>query len=119
MTRPVLFICIGNSTRSIMTEAILRGIGGDRFAAYSAGTFPAGLLQPLVVPTLLQLGMPMQGLRSKSWTEFVKPSVPVMDVVITLCDHTAAELCLTWPGTPTRQHWSIVDPTGDPMPMRP
>lgn len=106
----VLFLCTGNSARSIMAESILRRLGGGRFRAFSAGSRPQDAVHPLALEILREQGYPTEGLRAKSWAEFEAPGAPVLDWVITVCDNAAAEVCPVWPGQPLRAHWSIADP---------
>ncbi|WP_375461100.1 arsenate reductase ArsC [uncultured Enterovirga sp.] len=107
----VLFLCTGNSARSIMAESILRGLGGTHFKAFSAGSHPSGTVNPLAIKTLESFDFPTQGLRSKSWDEFALPGAPVMDFVLTVCDQTAGEACPAWPGQPMSAHWGIEAPS--------
>jgi arsenate reductase len=106
----VLFICSGNSARSIMAEALLNHLGHDRFRAFSAGSRPRGEVDPMVHELLSGLGYDISGLRSKSWNEFSGPDAPEMDFIFTVCDRTAGELCPIWPGQPISGHWSFPDP---------
>jgi arsenate reductase len=106
----VLFLCTGNSARSIMAEALLNAQSGGRFRAHSAGSHPKGRVHPLAIEMLQRNHLPTEGLRSKSWNEFAAPNAPKMDFVVTVCDHAARESCPIWPGHPSTAHWSIADP---------
>ena len=106
----VLFLCTGNSARSILAESILRKDGTSRFRAFSAGSTPKGAVHPLALRTLESMDYPTDGMRSKSWLEFAAPDAPVMDFVFTVCDNAAGESCPLWPGQPMTAHWGIEDP---------
>lgn len=114
MTAPkpinILYLCTGNSHRSIMAEAITNRMGKGRFRAFSAGSRPEGKVSPETIELLIDLGYETAKLRSKSWAEFVQPGAPAMDIVITVCDSAAGETCPVWPGHPATAHWSIPDP---------
>ena len=106
----ILFLCTGNSARSILAESILNQMGSDRFRAFSAGSYPKSHVHPLALRLLQQLGYTTVDLRSKSWEEFTGTDAPRLDLVITVCDQAAAETCPVWAGQPTSGHWSIPDP---------
>ncbi|MHB2268003.1 arsenate reductase ArsC [Aliihoeflea sp. PC F10.4] len=116
----VLFLCTGNSARSILAEAILNHMGNGRFRAFSAGSQPKGQVHPLAIETLQHFDFPVNGLRSKNWDEFSSPSAPVMNFVFTVCDNATGEACPVWPGHPMTAHWGIEDPAAisDPVAQR-
>src|SRR3546814_5328755 len=107
----VLFLCTGNSARSILVEAILNHVCQGLFRSYSAGSTPKGAVHPMTLETLVKVGIPTDGLRSKAWDEFAVPGAPKMDFVFTVCDNAAGETCPIWPGHPMTAHWGIEDPS--------
>ena len=106
----VLFLCTGNSARSILAEQLLNHWGGGRFCAFSAGSRPKGSVHPIALQLLEHMRLPIEGLRSKSWNEFAAPGAPPLDFVFTVCDNAAGEVCPYWPGQPMTAHWGVKDP---------
>jgi arsenate reductase (thioredoxin) len=109
-TYNVLFLCTGNSARSVLAESLLTHWGRGRFNAFSAGSFPKGQVHPLALDLLKRMNLPAEGFRSKSWDEFAAPGAPPLDFIFTVCDNAAGEVCPVWPGKPTTAHWGIADP---------
>jgi len=109
-TYNVLFICTGNTARSILAEGLMNHLGRGRFSAYSAGSQPKGVVNPFALQTLASWHIPTDGFRSKSWDEFVRPDGPQMHYVFTVCDNAAGEVCPFWPGQPMTAHWGVPDP---------
>jgi protein-tyrosine-phosphatase len=109
-TYNVLFLCTGNSARSILAESLLNTLGKGKFRAFSAGSFPKGQVHPLALELLKRANLPAERLRSKSWDEFASPGAPPIDFIFTVCDNAAGEVCPIWPGKPMTAHWGIADP---------
>ena len=114
----VLFLCMGNTARSVLAESILRKDGAARFRAFSAGSHPKGTVNPFALKVLRAFDYPTDGFRSKSWDEFALPDAPKMDFVFTVCDDAAGEVCPVWPGHPMTAHWGIEDLWKEPLPKR-
>jgi arsenate reductase (thioredoxin) len=106
----VLFLCTGNSARSILAEALLNHRGAPSFRAFSAGSHPTGKVNPGALKCLMEAGLPTESLRSKSWDRFAEPGAPQMNFVFTVCDNAANEICPVWPGKPVAAHWGVADP---------
>ena len=109
-TYNVLFLCTGNSARSILAESLLNTLGTGKFRAFSAGSFPKGQVHPMAIELLKRTNLTADGLRSKSWDEFASPGAPPIDFIFTVCDNAAGEVCPIWPGKPMTAHWGIADP---------
>jgi arsenate reductase (thioredoxin) len=109
----VLFLCTGNSARSVLAESLLNHWGHGRFRGFSAGSFPKGQVNPYAVDLLKRMNLPAEGLRSKSWDEFAAPGAPPIDFIFTVCDNTAGEVCPVWPGKPMTAHWGVADPAAE------
>ena len=109
-TYNVLFLCTGNSARSIMAEVMLNHLGKGRFRAHSAGSQPSGKVNPFSIETMRAMGLDTNGLRSKAWDEFAAPGAPPIDFIFTVCDNAAGEVCPIWPGKPVTAHWGVADP---------
>jgi arsenate reductase len=110
-TYNVLFLCTGNSARSILAESLLNHWGDGKFHAFSAGSFPKGQVHPMAVELLKRMNLPAEDIRSKSWDEFAAPGAPPIDFIFTVCDNAAGEVCPVWPGKPMTAHWGIADPS--------
>ena len=106
----VLFVCTGNSARSILAEGLLNHLGAGRFIAHSAGSHPSGVVNPFALSTLKAMRIAIDGYRSKNWDEFALPGAPMLDFVLTVCDNAAGEMCPFWPGQPMTAHWGVPDP---------
>jgi len=106
----VLFLCTGNSARSILAESLLNTLGRGKFRGFSAGSFPKGQVHPMAIELLERMNLPTTGLRSKSWDEFAIAGAPPLDFIVTVCDNAAGEVCPVWPGKPMTAHWGIADP---------
>jgi protein-tyrosine-phosphatase len=106
----VLFLCTGNSARSILAESLLNHWSKGKFRAFSAGSFPKGQVHPMAIELLKRMNLPTKGLRSKSWDEFASPGAPPIDFIFTVCDNAAGEICPIWPGKPLTAHWGVADP---------
>ncbi len=113
MSYNVLFLCTGNSARSILAEALLNHVGAGKFKAYSAGSHPAGKVNPHALQLLERMHIPAEGARSKAWDEFAQPGAPHLDFVFTVCDNAAGETCPIWPGQPMTAHWGVEDPAAE------